>query len=80
MVKFFEQFMRDNQELSSVYYFTAKPFDIDKRDRQDILFSANRLNPKFRLILGKFIRKQLIFNNQPFTTFEEKQTDVNIAV
>jgi len=80
LVRFFEQFIRNNQELNQVYYFTAQPKDNEKRDRQDILFSANQLNPKFRLILGKFIKKQIVTNNQIFTTFEEKQTDVNIAV
>jgi hypothetical protein len=37
LVKFFEQFVRNDQELNVVYYFTALPKDNEKRDRQDLL-------------------------------------------
>lgn len=80
VVKFCTKFLRPDQELGTVYYFTATPKNSGKKDRQDLFFSANRLNPKFKLIFGKYIQKRVRFGGQEFTTYEEKQTDVNIAV
>ena len=79
-VKFFNQFVRDTDELVNVLYFTAIPKEQGKKDRQDLLFSANKLNPKFKIIFGKYLQKRRIINGQVCLTFEEKQTDVNIAV
>ena len=59
MVKFFELFMRPNQELVAVKYFSAKPTDVDKSKRQDAFFQANRQSPQFRLILGKYLKKKI---------------------
>ena len=72
--------MKEGQELQNVFYFTASPLNNEKRDRQDLLFSANRINPKFKIIKGKFLEKNVTYGNQTFKTYEEKQTDVNIAV
>ena len=80
MVKFFSLFIKSDQVLQNVFYFTAVPKNQGKKDRQDLLLSANKLDPKFILVFGKYIQKELKFNNQTFKTFEEKQTDVNIAV
>jgi uncharacterized LabA/DUF88 family protein len=79
-VKFFEQFTRESETLVNVLYFTATPIDPGKKDRQDLLFSANKLNPKFKLIFGKYLRKEINIQGHRCITFEEKQTDVNIAV
>ena len=57
MVKFFEMFMKPNQELVYVKYFSAKPDNVDKALRQNAFFQANKENPKFQLILGKYLRK-----------------------
>ena len=58
IVKFFESFMRDNQELVAVKYFSAKPDNEDKRRNQNALFQANKENSKFHLILGKYLKKE----------------------
>jgi hypothetical protein len=54
IVKLFETFMRPDQELVAVKYFSARPPDMWKSRRQDAFFQANKENPKFKLILGKF--------------------------
>jgi uncharacterized LabA/DUF88 family protein len=80
IVKFCKSFLKNYQQLEAVYYFTAVPKDQGKRDRQDLFFSANKLNPKFKLVFGKFLEKQIRIDGRTRKTFEEKQTDVNIAV
>lgn len=81
IVGFFESFMREHQQLETVYYFSAKPLDDDaQRKRQQAFFSANLLNPKFKLVLGKYKRKQIkLKGGGVHETFEEKETDVRIA-
>ena len=46
-VKFFSSFLKPYQELVEVNYFSARPTDHGKQDRQDKLFSANKINHKF---------------------------------
>ncbi|KAA6318597.1 6-hydroxy-3-succinoylpyridine 3-monooxygenase HspA [termite gut metagenome] len=81
VVKLFESFMRPNQELVAVKYFSAKPTDIGKSKRQDAFFQANKENPKFKLILGKYLKKEVeCFKcHRIIHTYEEKETDVRIA-
>jgi len=84
-VKFFEQFIGENQILQKVIYFAAPPpFEMDIQNRQKTLFDANRLlNPKrFELVMGRFYKKTLKCKvcNAKYTAYEEKQTDVNIAI
>jgi len=78
MAAFSEQFLRPYQTLTSVNYFSAVPHDANKADRQDLLFSANKLNPKFNLFLGKYLKKQVVCHScgAKSQTYEEKQTDV----
>ena len=52
-------FMRPNQELIAVKYFSARPDDIEQSRRQNAFFQANKKNPKFRLILGKYLKKEI---------------------
>lgn len=59
IVKLFEMFMRPNQELVAVKYFSARVDDIDQSLRQSAFFQANKENPKFKLILGKYLKKRL---------------------
>lgn len=59
MVAFCGQFLRPHQELVEVNYFSARPTHPGKSDRQDLFFSANKLNPKFSLYLGKFMEKKI---------------------
>ncbi len=81
MVGLFEMFMRPNQELVAVKYFSAKVEDIDQGLRQNAFFQANRENPKFKLILGKYLKKSITCFKCGYTihTYEEKETDVRIA-
>ncbi len=80
LVKFCSQFVRPHQELIEVNYFTAIQLSRGKQDRQDLFISANKLNPLFQLHLGKFLVKEIRINNIIGKTFEEKETDVRIAV
>jgi hypothetical protein len=59
--------------MGTIYYCTAVPHNNGKKERQDLFFSANKLNPQFKLILGKFIPKTIRMGGQTFQTFEEKQ-------
>ena len=80
MVKFCSLFLKSHQQLAEVNYFTAIPKDKKKQERFDCFLSANRLNPKFTLLLGKFMEKTVPFGDKLIRTYEEKQTDVHIAV
>ena len=83
-VKLFQQFVGNNQTLQKVYYFTAPPPDNGKLNRQRRLFDANSLmnQNKFEVIDGKFFRKNVKCKKcfQNFRIYEEKHTDVNIAI
>ncbi|MFJ1431323.1 NYN domain-containing protein [Capnocytophaga canimorsus] len=80
-VKFFTSMLSDKQELVRVNYFSARPLDEQTSRRQELLFSANRVNPKFKLILGKYLRKEIRCNSCQgiIHSFEEKETDVRLA-
>jgi uncharacterized LabA/DUF88 family protein len=81
VVKLFESFMRPNQKLIAVKYFSARPDDLEQSRRQNAFFQVNQNNPKFCLILGKYINKQIkCFRcGNIIHTHEEKETDVRIA-
>jgi uncharacterized LabA/DUF88 family protein len=81
VVKFFENFLKPYQQLIEVNYFSATPLDKGKYDRQDLFFSANKMNPKFKVILGRYLPKMQTCRNcgHIHNTFEEKETDVKIA-
>jgi uncharacterized LabA/DUF88 family protein len=82
LVKFCNQFLKPHQELVEVNYFSAVSSNNKaKQDRQDLFFTANKLNSKFNLHLGKFLKKSKTCNkcNFSYDTFEEKETDVRIA-
>ena len=57
-VKLFEHFIGDNQSLGKVLYFTAPPLRENKRMKQNMLFSANKLlnGDRFEYVWGKFFR------------------------
>ena len=71
--------MKPNQELLCVKYFSAKPNNIDKAYRQNAFFQANKENPRFKLILGKYLSKTITCYNCGYEihTYEEKESDVN---
>lgn len=81
MVGFFEKFLKPNQELVAVKYFSARPDDPDANTNQGRFFQANKENGKFRLILGTYLKKSIRCRNCGYEikTHEEKETDVRIA-
>ncbi|HWY11716.1 MAG TPA: NYN domain-containing protein [Bacteroidia bacterium] len=81
VVSFCEKFLSDNQELVCVKYFSAAALHLGKNSRQEKLFSVNKNNPKFKLILGSYLNKDVNCSNcnTTFPVPEEKKTDVNIA-
>ncbi len=82
IVKFFERMMLADQELVEVNYYSARPLDDQQAaDNQDVLFSANLLNPKFKLHLGRYKKKKFKCQNCGFKnkTYEEKESDVRVA-
>lgn len=62
-------------------YFSARVEDDGKSLRQNAFFQANQLNPKFKLILGKYLHKNFKCKQCGFLndTYEEKESDVRIA-
>lgn len=81
VVALFEKFLKPNQELVAVKYFSARPDDPDAAERQWRFFQANRENPRFWLILGTYLKKSITCRNCGYRilTHEEKETDVRIA-
>ena len=82
IVSLFERFMREDQELVAVNYFSARPLNNqDKFDRQQAWFMANDENPKFNLVLGRYLEKTIECRrcHYKMKTFEEKESDVRIA-
>jgi Uncharacterized conserved protein len=73
--------MHSEQELIAVKYFSAKPDNIEQSRRQNAFFQANLENPKFHLILGKYLKKEITCFKcgNVIHTYEEKETDVRIA-
>jgi len=87
IVKFVELFLRPYQELEEVRYFSAIQKHAEKAKRQDELFQANKINPKFSIILGEF-RQRTKWRNvecngrkvgREIKFWEEKKTDVALA-
>ena len=87
-----EGFLRDDEELKAVYYFTTYPEKgmhewRPKRMRHALLVDVQR-DLGVQVVMGRFAartRKCLVPIQQggcrkPFTRHEEKRTDVNIAV
>ena len=81
VVKFFSEFIEPHQELVQVNYFSAIPDNQGQQKRQDLFFSANKINPLFKLHLGKFLKKTITCRKCTNThvTYEEKESDVRIA-
>lgn len=81
IVKFFESMLSTNQELVEVNYFSARPHNPVAARKQDLFFSVNKLNPKFHLILGKYLKKdsRCPHCGGMIHTYEEKETDVRVA-
>lgn len=77
LVKFFSQFIGQDQELAKVIYFTASPLDSGKSSRQSAFLNANKMqNPdKFEIVRGKYLEKTILcpYCNQAISRPEEKK-------
>jgi uncharacterized LabA/DUF88 family protein len=83
-VKFCSSFLNEGEQLLYVRYFTARPMNVGKRERQNTLMKVNKSlnNDLLKIIYGKYSDKEIICNascKEKFLMPEEKQTDVNIA-
>ncbi len=86
-VKLFKSFLKEDEELVVVNYFTSRPKNAHKQKRQEVLMQCNKaLNYNtFSLIYGNYQEKTMTCKakdgcNKKFIHLEEKQTDVNIAI
>ena len=81
------QLLLPNDDIQQIRYFTAKVVGTSAT-RQNAYLSALETLPLLEVILGKFKAKQIqglcptcpLPKPQYFSTFEEKRTDVNIAL
>jgi len=75
-------FIRRTDQIAEILYFTALAnWDIQKVNRHKILISALK-HKGVKIVLGQFqkVEKRCQQCHQRYQTFEEKKTDVNIAV
>lgn len=84
LVKFCSYFLKDDEQLLYVRYFTARPINVGKRERQNKLMVVNKaINyDLLKIIYGKYSDKEVKCGadcKKIFLLPEEKQTDVNIA-
>jgi uncharacterized LabA/DUF88 family protein len=68
-----QSLLKPYQELVQVKYHTSLIKQPERRSRQDMFLLANKQNPKFKYFLGKFKPTEQ-------DKYQEKKTDVNIAV
>lgn len=85
IVKLFEQFLLENEEIGTVHYFTARPKNTGKTARQNILMNCNKAinGDKLKIHYGKYQDKPIICRascKESFMHWEEKQTDVSLAI
>lgn len=86
LVRLAENLLRPGQQLAAVRYFTAGVFaeagDPDKPLRQNTYLDALATLPALRIHMGYHVAKQLRCPScgASWQTYEEKMTDVNIAV
>ncbi|WP_455109861.1 NYN domain-containing protein [Porphyromonas sp.] len=84
VVKLFQSFLSDQQELVKVIYFTASPLNRHKSSRQSAFLNANKAinGEKFEVVRGRYIQKQIPcpYCKHSIPRPEEKKTDVNISV
>ena len=80
--KLAKNFITKKEHIEEIYYFTAlTPWSPEKTNRQKIFVKAQELKG-IKTVYGEFRRKDRICGlcNKTYTTFEEKRTDVNIAI
>ncbi|MCX7877834.1 MAG: NYN domain-containing protein [Ignavibacteria bacterium] len=82
LVSFVKKFVSTKDNIEGIYYFTALAKWSQKKVRKHKLFIRVQELNGVEVIYGEFRRKDKICRecNKKYVTFEEKQTDVNIAV
>lgn len=84
MIQLFQQFIRNDQVLEKVIYFTASPLNPDKSSRQSAFLNANKLinGDKFEVVRGKYLEKTIVCPKckYPIVRPEEKKTYVNLSI
>lgn len=82
LTSFVKKFIGSKDNIIGIYYFTALAvWSPDKVRKHKLFIRAQELNG-VEVIYGEFRRrdKKCRLCNKQYQTFEEKQTDVNIAV
>ncbi|MCC8361010.1 NYN domain-containing protein [Salinimicrobium sediminilitoris] len=86
-VKLCSGFLDQGEVLGTVTYFTARPKGQSKVKKQNSLLYANKaVNPEnFKAMYGRYAKKDLLCKanpgcNQYYEDYEEKETDVNLAI
>lgn len=77
-----EKFLKDDDKLNKIYYFSALPTHLpDKISRHKIYINALK-SKNITPILGKFKKKfpKCKICHQTYESYEEKQSDINIAI
>ena len=80
--KLANNFITKKEHIEEIYYFTAlTPWSPEKTNRQKIFIKAQELKG-VKIVYGEFRRKDRICRlcKKTYKTFEEKRTDVNIAI
>jgi len=80
--KLANNFITKKEHIEEIYYFTAlTPWSLDKTNRQKIFIKAQELKGT-KIVYGEFRKKdrRCRLCKKTYTTFEEKRTDVNIAI
>ncbi len=87
LVQLFKQFLNEGEELVVVNYFTARPKNHGKQVRQNNLMSCNKgINGDLlKIHYGKYQDKSMVCRaddgcGKSFMHWEEKQTDVSLAI
>jgi uncharacterized LabA/DUF88 family protein len=81
------QFVKEDEELVLVRYFTARPKNKGKTARQNVLMDVNKKlsGDKLKIHYGRYSDKTMICRashgcGKEYMHWEEKETDVNLAV
>jgi len=80
--KLAKNFITKKEHIEEIYYFTAlTPWSPDKTNRQKIFIKAQELKG-IKIVYGEFRKKDrtCLLCKKTYITFEEKRTDVNIAI
>ncbi|MGZ9676152.1 NYN domain-containing protein [Flavobacterium sp. GNP001] len=87
LVKLFEQYLKEDEIIGTVHYFTARPKNMGKTARQNNLMNCNKAinGDKLKLHYGKYQDKTMKCRAddgcaKEFMHWEEKQTDVSLAI